>query len=161
VALLRRALGLLVRLPDTRDRAELELALQLTLGAPLIATRGYAAPDVGRLYARARQLCDRLGETPEFLQVLWGLWVFQILRSELGTSRETAEEFLRRAERLGDPAFVVRGHLAIEVTSLAIGEFVLTIEHFDKALSLYDARRHRDDAFRYAQNPGVASQCHA
>src|SRR5262249_42559541 len=44
VALSRRGLELLSKLPDTPERAEQELSLQLTLGVPLIATQGYAAP---------------------------------------------------------------------------------------------------------------------
>ena len=42
-----------------------------------------------------------------------------------------------------------------------LGEFASAIEHFEKALSLYDPERHRDDAFVYAQNPGVAMRCFA
>jgi predicted ATPase len=35
------------------------------------------------------------------------------------------------------------------------------MEHFEKAFSLYDPERHRDDAFFYSQNPGVIMGCHA
>ena len=65
VGLARRGLELLEKLPDTPERAQQELCLQLTLGVPLIATEGYAAPDVGSVYLRARELCQQLGETPE------------------------------------------------------------------------------------------------
>ena len=47
VALSRRGLDLLERLPATRERAEQELGLRLTLGLPLVATEGFATPDVG------------------------------------------------------------------------------------------------------------------
>src|SRR5207253_7046996 len=73
VGLARRGLELLTRLPDTTERAEQELCLQLTLGVPLIATRGYAAQEVGRVYLRARELCQQLGETPDVSEGLWGL----------------------------------------------------------------------------------------
>src|SRR4029078_11920318 len=54
VALSRRGLDLLGKLPDGLERAEQELCLQLTLGVPLIATEGYAAPEVGSVYLKAR-----------------------------------------------------------------------------------------------------------
>jgi DNA-binding winged helix-turn-helix (wHTH) protein/predicted ATPase len=161
VVLARRGLELLSRVPDTPDRARLELSLQLTLGVPLIATAGYAAPDVGAAYRRARKLCRDLGETPEISQVLWGLWTFHTLRGELRTAREIAEEFLRLAERLPYPDLAMRGHWAMEITHLHMAEFPLVIEHFEKALSLYDPVRNRDDAYLYAQNPGVAMRCFA
>jgi predicted ATPase/DNA-binding winged helix-turn-helix (wHTH) protein len=161
VGLSRRGLELVEKLPDTPERAQQELWLQLTLGVPLIATQGYAAPDVGKAYARARELCQQLGETPEISQVLWGLRTFYTVKAELGTAREIAEEFLRLAERLPYPGLAMRGHWAMEITFMHLGEFALSIEHYEKALSLYDPERHRDDAFRYAQNPGVAMRCFA
>jgi DNA-binding winged helix-turn-helix (wHTH) protein/predicted ATPase len=161
VALSRRGLELLAMLPDTTARAQQELGLHLTLGVPLIATEGYAAPDVGRVYRRARELCVRLGDTPEISQVLWGLWTFYTLRGELATARETAEEFLRLADRLPYPDLAIRGHWAMEITYLHLGQCSQAIDHFEKALRLYDPERHLDDAFLYALNPGVAMRCFA
>jgi predicted ATPase len=161
VGLARRGLELLERLPDTPERAQQELCLQLSLGVPLIATEGYAAPDVGRVYLRARELCQRLGETPDVSEVLWGLWTFYTLSAELGTAREIAEEFLRLAERLPHPGLAMRGHWAMEITFMHQGELTRTIEHFEKALLLYEPERHTDDAFLYALNPGVAMPCFA
>src|SRR5262245_7875402 len=65
VGLSRRGLELIAKLPETLERTQQELSLQLTLGVPLIATEGYAAPDVGCVYLRARELCHQLGETPD------------------------------------------------------------------------------------------------
>ncbi len=161
VVLSRRGLELVAMLPDTTARAQQELLLQLTLGVPLVATEGYAAPDVGSVYRKARELCNRLGDTPEISQVLWGLWTFYTLRGELATAREIAEEFLRLADRLPYPGLAMRGHWAMEITHLHLGQCSLAIDHFEKALRLYDPERHLDDAFLYAQNPGVAMRCFA
>ncbi len=161
VGLSRQGLELLGRLPDTPDRTQKELCLQLTLGVPLIATEGYAAPDVGAVYLKARELYQQLGETPDVSEVLWGLWTFYTLRAELGTAREIAEEFLRLAGHLPYPGLALLGHWAMEITFTHLGEFALSMEHFEKALSLYDPERHRDDAFLYALNPGVAMRCFA
>jgi predicted ATPase len=161
VVLSRRGLELLLKLPDTPERAEQELCLQLTLGVPLIATEGYAAPEVGSVYLKARELCQQLGETPDVSEVLWGLWTFHTLRADLGTAREIAEEVLRLAERRPYPGLAMRGHWAMEITFMHLGEFALAMEHYEKALFLYDPERHRDDAFLYALNPGVAMPCFA
>jgi DNA-binding winged helix-turn-helix (wHTH) protein/predicted ATPase len=158
VGLARRGLALIERLPDTPERARQELWLHLALGVPLIATEGYAALEVGSAYTRARELCQQLGETPEISQVLWGLWSFLLLRAELGTAREIAEELLRLAER--HPGLALRGHVAMMVTLTHLGEFPLAVEHFEKALSLYDPEVQRDDSLRYTQNPEVATRCH-
>jgi predicted ATPase len=161
IALSRRGLELLLKLPDTPERAQQEICLQLTLGVPLISTDGYAAPEVGRVYLRARELCQQLGETPDVSEALWGLWTFYTLRAELGTAREIAEELLRLAERLPYPGMTLRGHWAIEITLTHLGEFAPAIEHYEKALRLYDPERHLDDGFFYALNPGVPMPCFA
>ena len=73
IAHLTKGLELLKTLPDTPERTQQELTLQLALGAPLMATKGYAAPEVDRAYTRARELCQQMGETPQLFPVLWGL----------------------------------------------------------------------------------------
>ncbi len=161
VGLARRGLELLRKLPDTAERAEQELLMQLTLGVPLIATEGYAAPDVGSVYLKARELCEQLGGTADLSEVLWGLRTYHTLRAEFATAREIAEEFLRLAERLSYPGLAMRGHWAMEIIFFHLGEFTLALEHYEKALSFYDPKHYLDDAFLYVQNPGVAMRCFA
>jgi predicted ATPase len=55
----------------------------------------------------------------------------------------------------------MRGHWAIEITFAHQGEFAQALEHYEKALLLYDPKRHLDDGFLYALNPGVAMPCFA
>src|SRR5207249_6481197 len=59
---LTTALELLTTLPDTRERAQQELLLHLTLGAPLQATRGFSTPELRAAYTRARELCQQVAE---------------------------------------------------------------------------------------------------
>jgi predicted ATPase len=52
----RNALRLLEALPDRATCAEQELQLLLALGPALMTTRSSVAPEIGRVYARAREL---------------------------------------------------------------------------------------------------------
>lgn len=160
IRLARRGLELLEKLPDTDERAEQELSLQLTLGVPLIVTAGYAAEDVGNAYTRARELCQRV-RAPDIAEVLWGLWVFYVVRAELKTAGEIAQEFLLLGEQLPYAGLTMRGHVAMEVTCFEMGRFAEGIEHYEKAVTLYDPEQHLDDAFLFSQNPGVALRSHA
>ena len=38
--------------------------------------QGFRVSDVGRVYARAREICQQAGQAPQLFPVLWGLWVF-------------------------------------------------------------------------------------
>jgi hypothetical protein len=59
------ALNLLQKLPDSPERLQRELPLQLALGPALIAVKGWASPETERAYTRARELCGRLGDPVE------------------------------------------------------------------------------------------------
>ena len=91
IAHLTKGLELLNVLPDTPERAQQELMLQVALGVPLQATKGYAAREVQILYAHARELCQQVGETPQLFPVVLGLWVFFLVRAEYQTARELGE----------------------------------------------------------------------
>ncbi|HKP81564.1 MAG TPA: AAA family ATPase [Pyrinomonadaceae bacterium] len=159
--LAQRGLELVERVPKEAERANQELCLQLTLGIPLIATQGYAAPGVGQVYTRARELCRQIGDTPDISEALWGLRAFYISTAELGKAQEIAKEFLDLAERLPYAGLAMRGHLAMVITSVHMGQLAPALEHFEKALLLFNPEQHRNDSLYYAQNPGVAMRCYA
>jgi predicted ATPase len=58
VSHLTTALDLLTSLPETPECGQRELAVQMTLGMAFKATKGWGAPEVERLYTRARALCE-------------------------------------------------------------------------------------------------------
>src|SRR5215831_3572006 len=76
ITLLTKGLELLKVLPNTPERTQQELMLQIALGSPLMFTKGPAAAEVERVYARARELCQQVGETPQLFPVLRGLCGF-------------------------------------------------------------------------------------
>jgi len=159
VKLARRGIELVGKLPQAEECNRTELCLQLTLGVPLIAIEGYASPNVGKVYLRARELYQRCGDSSDVAEVLWGVWTFYTLSAELRTAREIAEEFLAVSARLAYPGLAMRAHLVMHVTLMHQGEFGPAIEHYEKALALYDPEHHREDAFFFTQNAGVALRC--
>src|SRR5262249_6323937 len=96
---LTTALALVETWPDTPERTRQELALQIALGPPLIVTAGYVAPAVEQVYARARMLCQQIGETPQLFPVLWGLWAFHLVRAEYHQAWALSEQCLLVAQR--------------------------------------------------------------
>jgi predicted ATPase len=131
------------------------------LGQPLIATKGYAAPEVERTYTRALELCEQVGETLHLFPVLFGLWVFYLMRIELQTARERAEQLLRLAHSAHEPAFLLEAHRAVGSTLYFQGELASARTHLEQALILYNPQQHRSHAFRYGQDPGVVCRTYA
>jgi predicted ATPase len=156
VALARRGLAQLQTLPNTPARARRELLLQMTLGMQLQVTQGYAASEAERTYTRARVLCEQMQEAPPLFPVLWGLWLYYKVRSELGKARELAERLFSLAQGAQDPAQLLQVRQALAVTSLCLGDPAATREHMEQGVALYDPKRHQGHSFVYGQDPGVA-----
>jgi len=150
------ALELLNEMPVGPERFSQELSLQLALGTPLVAARGIASPEVGKVYARARELCLQAGEAPQLFPVLWGLWVFYTARADHEIARELADQCLRLAEKADDPNLLLEAHHALGVTLTGLAEFVPALEHLDQVIVNYDPGRHGSFAFLYGQDPKVA-----
>ncbi|MBI3797962.1 MAG: AAA family ATPase [Deltaproteobacteria bacterium] len=156
---LTTGLELLKILPDTPGCAQQELSLQIALGAPLRATKGYAAPEIGAAYTRARQLCQHVGETPQLFPVLWGLWYFYLVRAEYQTARELGQQCLALAQRVQDTALLVKAHFALGTALLLLGEFIPARGHLEQGIALYDPEQHRSLAFLDGQDPKVSCCC--
>ena len=146
---------MLTTLPDTPERSQQELILQTTLGPALIATRGYAAPDVAHTYARARDLCRRMGDTPQLFVALRGLQTFYAVRAELQMATEVAEELLLLAQRQHDPTLLVFAHLSLGSTLFHSGAFVQARVHLEQGMGLNVPPPEHAPAFLYGHGAGV------
>jgi class 3 adenylate cyclase len=112
---LTKGLELLRTFLDTPERVQQELVLQTTLGPALIATKGYAAPEVEQAYARARVLCRQAGETPQLIPVLFGLRLYYQQRAAFQTARELEGQLFHLAQRAHAPAFLLMAHQALGI----------------------------------------------
>ena len=97
-------LDLLMTLPDSPERAQQELTLQTTLGPALMAVKGQGSLEVEHSYARARELCQQVGETPQHFPVLFGLWRSYFVRAMYPTARILGEQCLNLAKQAHDAA---------------------------------------------------------
>jgi tetratricopeptide (TPR) repeat protein len=149
---LTNALALLNTLPDMPERTQRELTLQTALGTALMVTKGYAAPEVGRVFARAHELCQQIGETPRLFPILHGLGAFYLVRAELQTVRELGEQCLRLAQRTAAPTLLLAARAMLGMALFYGGEFTAAREHFEQGIVLYDPLQYGARAFHASQH---------
>jgi predicted ATPase len=153
---------LLQTLPETPTRTQQALPLYIALGAALQIAKGLAAPEVEQAYTQAYALCQQVGETPELIPVLYGLWLFYIARSQLHTARELGETLLRLAQHARDPALAVIAHHALGFTWSWLGVLSAARQHLEKGIARYTPDQHRTPVFlRMGHDPGVGCRIHA
>lgn len=157
---LTKAIGLLLILPDTLERAQQELTLQLSLMTPLIATKGYAASEVEQACNRALELCQRGNENPQLFRVLCGLYSFYMQRAALQTGRDLGEQLLNLAQSVQDTSLLLLAHYRLGIALFYLGELLSTREHLEQGIILYNPQQHHSLTFLYAgSDSGMA--CHA
>jgi class 3 adenylate cyclase/predicted ATPase len=155
IAHLTSGLNLLATLPPSAERDETEVDLQLMAGSALIATRGYAAPEVGRTYARARSLVQSLGKSLEHAPVLRGLQAYYQVRGPLRVARELSEEFLRLAEQAGDGMLLVEANRRLGWCLFCLGDIEGGRRGLEASLSRYDQSLSARHIGEYGSDPGV------
>jgi tetratricopeptide (TPR) repeat protein len=157
----RRGVAALQRLPDGDDaRRDAELPMLMSLGVNMRVTQGCATPQIQHVYARALHLIrtsDAAGDITKIFPLLWGIWVFHKVRSDLRQADELARKLLELARQVDDPALLMQAHQAMCVTALCLGNPRLTVEHMRQAEQIYDPARHATNTTVYGQDPGVAT----
>jgi predicted ATPase len=161
IAHLSRGLELIHTLPDSAERLQHELTLQLALGSALMVTKGYGAPEVERVYAQARRLCQQMGDTPQLFPALHGLWQFYILRAELQTAHELAEQLFGLAHRLQDPALLPEAYRALGEPLVWLGVFAPAHAHLEQGMAHGDSQPTHSHTLLPELHPGVTCRVFA
>jgi predicted ATPase/class 3 adenylate cyclase len=158
IAHLRRGIEGTGGLPASQDRDRSELDLQLILGPCLIATQGPAASEAVATFARARELCERLGEPPEYLQVMFWLATVSVVRGELPQALEAVATLLSAAEARDDRPALINATRGRAMILFFLGRIVEAREAIDRAVEIFNASQDADKmAARAAgQDAGVA-----
>jgi tetratricopeptide (TPR) repeat protein len=138
----RAALSHLENLPEGRARDTQEVLLRALLGGALMATRGFAAPEVYDAFARARELCIELGDSPMFCSCLYGLFTVAASRSNKDEAMALAAEMLATFGEVPVPSWQIAAHFANGVARFFAGEFDAAEVHFGKAIEIYTPDQH-------------------
>ncbi|MEM7439049.1 MAG: adenylate/guanylate cyclase domain-containing protein [Pseudomonadota bacterium] len=154
------ALDLLDQLPDGRQKDEAEVALRALLGGALMATRGFAAPEVYDAFARARELCHSLGDSPIYCAALYGLWTVAASRSNRAEAFELAEEMMSGFGAGPVPSWTIAAHFAKATTCFFAGDLDQAEVLFDTAISSYTEDQHGLLVEQFGDNLVEFSMCY-
>jgi predicted ATPase len=152
---LTRGISGLQSMPETPERARLELDFQLAIGPALLGI--WNASDAERAYRRALALCEVIGEHRRRFDVVWGLWLTSVhVQRDFGRAAEHVAELFRIAQQLDDPDLRLQAHHAAWPTSVFLGQLPAAHNHLRDGMAIYDPAKHRDHALSYAgHDPGV------
>jgi class 3 adenylate cyclase/tetratricopeptide (TPR) repeat protein len=159
IAQLRRGIELTSQLPTEEGRDRSELDFHLVLGPCLIATQGPAASTAVATFARARELCERLGGPPEYLQVMFWLATASVVRGELPQALEAIADLPSAAEARDNRPALLNGIRGQGMILMFMGRIVEARETLDRAIEVFSTSLEADRmAARAAgQDAGVST----
>jgi predicted ATPase len=158
---LSKGLELLETLEASAARDTRELELLGPLGTAYIAARGYAAPEVGPIFHRARALCERVEQRPELFTMMWGNFAYHIVRGDFRICSELADEALVFGERFQDPGILMEALFLKGLTRLYRGDFAGARECCARAIEEFDDRERTAFWARLVgEDAGVTHRCY-
>ena len=119
-------------------------------------TRGHGASEVGDTYTRARALCQMIGESPQIVPALFGMWRFYIGRGNCTVTRDLGRQILELGTSSDDVPAIVLGHYGLGFASFCHGELKEAQAQLEDGYARYDRQLRDNLAFRLGQDPGVA-----
>jgi len=161
VEFFEQALTALAHLPETEETIREAIDIRLELGPVLMTLKGSSAREAEAAYARAQELCARIGDQSRLFPALWGLWYGKYGRGEHRAARELGEQLLAVAQTRQDPALLLEAHHTLWATLAATGEPAGAMAHIEQGRALYDPGQHRSYVFLYGgHDPGVCYRNH-
>ncbi|MGI6854195.1 AAA family ATPase [Mesorhizobium sp. 1B3] len=154
IAHLNAGMDSLQALPPGEPRSRLELSLQLALGGPLLATRGFASSEAEAAYQRAQELSRELRSPGELFVALRGLGFVYHVRANLREATALADETVALAEQSGEPGLLTEGYHLAGALTFHLGRFQTARRWLDRSMEAGEnhGRYHSEI---YGMNMGV------
>lgn len=151
IAHLENGLLMLATLPESEERAQLELDMQLALGNACIAVTGWTSESTARAFERARILSENVQDPQPRNVVANGRYVIFLLRGHLNECLELADDLSAWAEQGTCPP--VLAHRCRGVTLFHLGRLNEARKQLETGFLLYDDDRDSGLAHQYGYNP--------
>jgi len=158
LSLAERGLDALQGLAAGPQRIQQELGLQMVRGQALRLMKGWSAPEIEPVFARARELCHQLNDPPELFPVLWAITLFHAIRGDLREYRTRADELMVMAEQSGNPVFLMGAHHLVGVNREFLGDMVEASRILDRGRGLHVPAQHLAYTAMYGLDPGMIAR---
>lgn len=158
---LTKGLELLATLPESAARDAREMELLGRLGTAYIAARGYAAPEVGPVFERARELAGRAEPQPQLFVMLRGHFAYHVVRGDFALCAELADRAVEFARPFNEPGILMEALFLVAVTAMYRGDLITVRDCCTQALAdLEDRARTVHWATMTGENSGVTHRCY-
>ncbi len=147
------ALILLKTLPQSDKRDKKELELQLSLGPPLTALKGWAPAEMEKAYTRAQELCLNIDDVSQLHPAIWLLATFRLGRSEHAEVDRLVARLIEISQKYNDPD--LQAMSSLQVSPLYQGKLIEAHKFLEIAGEAPDLNLQRSLTVRYGMAPAA------
>ncbi len=133
------------------------LQLQTRYSQALMWSRGFVSEEARPPSPALEELATGVEAPPRGSTDYYGLWVGSLLRGDLRSAREAAEQFLRDAEKEERMTEAAAAHRCLGFACLFQGDLAVARAHFEQALRIYHPERDREAKFRFGPDTGAGA----
>jgi adenylate cyclase len=151
----QRALTILLAQPETLDRMHQEVELQLAFAAPTAVIEGYTSENTKRIFDRAYELCQKLGETSDLFTSLVGLARYYGITGNMEIGSKLGKQLLTIARATGESDFLLEAYREMGGQCFSMGRFKKAREFWEAGLALSCDILHESHAVRFGHDPTV------
>ena len=152
-----KALKVLEAMPDAPERAFLELPLQVSLGNVLKISEGFGGREALKVFSRARELAQQMGDSLQVQIILLGIWGALNSHSDIAASQEISRELLRLAEQTQNDMMLTWAYETQAIESYVFGKFSKIPGYFE----LISKHYHTEEHVWSPSDPKVTTYIHA
>lgn len=158
IAHFRRAIDVLERLPEGKDRNQRELRLQAALAAPLVATTGWGSAEAERAYARALALGEASADDVQRFLLTRRVITFHVSRAELRAASALCPRLHAIASHEQDSSLLLLAHQQEAIVLYYLGRPAEALAHYERAVALHDPARHAELLHVHGEDLGVLTR---
>jgi tetratricopeptide (TPR) repeat protein len=158
VSLYMHALSLLKSLPESQERDQKELDLQLALTVPLIGIYGWGTPERAHTYNRVIELSQRIDSNlnkDQIFRTLTALAFHYLSTGEVSQAVELGERLLSLSRQIQDPAAKVMAYCILGLSYFYQGMYRRAFDHLEQAWASYEEGRLRPWMAISGFEPGI------
>ena len=151
------ALSLVERIPAGLERDAVELPLRLGQAWAIQLTKGPADPDMEFAYDRALALTSRVGEAPQRLAAMFGMWRYRFWSTGTGAATGYSDKLWSANRASEHVENRVLTNYVRSVTQMTLGDDRAAADSAGVAWDLYQSSSGIALSYRLGHNQGVSS----
>ncbi len=150
------------KLPESKERNQIEKEIHLLHGPALLAVRGWSSPEIGEAYTKAKELSSAEDDLEGLAKITRGLWAYYMVSSQLDASVKIANELQSLAEEYESDDIQIEAHTAYCDSYFWQAKYQLSQDHAEKGLDLYDLDTHHTaHSLAYGEDPSGVMLCYS